>query len=144
LRSFPRIPAFARTGAEIQQRIAWVPACELVKLLQLSLARNYPLSSLRRRGPIATDLSISRRPHHIATTRRIGPRLRGDDSGRFIASHILARGRTASKSIPFEHRDDYIAAISMSPSGTTSRAGALLRLVTALEATIVRCCAKAS
>jgi hypothetical protein len=27
-------------------------------------------------------------------TRRMGPRLRGDDSGRFIASHILSRGRT--------------------------------------------------
>src|SRR5882724_11178118 len=59
-----------------------------------ALARNYPLSSPRRRGPIATELSISRRPHHIATTRPMGPRLRGDDSGRFIASHISFVGAT--------------------------------------------------
>src|SRR6266702_2291360 len=70
----------------------FVPASELVKVLQLSLARNYPRSSPRRRGPIATELSISRRLH-IAMTRRMGPRLRGDDRGRFIASHILPRGR---------------------------------------------------
>jgi hypothetical protein len=38
-----------------------------------------------RRGPIPTELSISRWPHHIATTRRMGP-LRGDDSGRFTYS----------------------------------------------------------
>src|SRR6266705_3409920 len=76
----PLIPA----QAKIQQQ-------SLVMLLQLSLARNYPLSSPRRRGPIATELSISRRPHHIATTRRMGPRLRGDDNGRFIASHIRKR-----------------------------------------------------
>src|SRR5262245_45817048 len=78
--------------------IPFVPADALVKVLQLSLARNYPLSSPRRRGPIATELSISRRLHYIAMIRRMGPRLRGDDSGRFIASHIprvTAKGRCA-------------------------------------------------
>src|SRR5437763_16858241 len=70
----------------------FVPAKELVKLLQPSLARTYPLSSPRRRGPIATELSISRRPNHLATTQRMGPRLRGDDSGTLLASHILSWG----------------------------------------------------
>src|SRR6266446_6179299 len=91
----PLIPAHPRLREDRRGNPAthWIPTCELVKLLQLSLARNYPLSSPRRRGPIATELSISRRPHHIATTRRMGPRLRGDDNGRFIASHIRIRKR---------------------------------------------------
>src|SRR5262245_5498631 len=43
------------------------------------------------RGPIATELSISRRLHYIAMTRRMGPRLRGDDSGDSLL-HIFERG----------------------------------------------------
>ncbi len=81
----------------IRRRSPFVPAQQRVKLLQLSLARNQPLSSPRRRGPIATELSISRRPHHVATTRRMGPRLRGDDSGRFIDSHILGRNERSMR-----------------------------------------------
>src|SRR5262245_45422848 len=41
-----------------------------------------PLSSPRRRGPMNTDLSIFPRPYRIAETRRMGPRLRGDDNWR--------------------------------------------------------------
>src|SRR3954468_3372348 len=55
-----------------------------------SLVRAYPLSSPRRRGPIDTELSISRRPHDVAMTRRMGPRLRGDDSGDSLL-HIFFR-----------------------------------------------------
>src|SRR4030095_5732052 len=39
-------------------------------------------SSPRRRGPIATALSILQRWCNIGSTRRMGPRLRGDDSGK--------------------------------------------------------------
>src|SRR5215470_5860826 len=39
------------------------------------------LSSPRRRGPIATAFSMLQRWCHIGSARRMGPRLRGDDSG---------------------------------------------------------------
>src|SRR5262245_25269613 len=42
-------------------------------------AVEYFLSSPRRRGPILSSFSIGRNPRHIAWTRRMGPRLRGDD-----------------------------------------------------------------
>src|SRR5215470_9405305 len=41
-----------------------------------------PLSSPRRRGSINTEHSIFPRPCRIAKTRRMGPRLRGDDNRR--------------------------------------------------------------
>src|SRR5438093_1334457 len=45
---------------------------------------------------MATEISISRRLHHIAMTRRMGPRLRGDDSPRFFASNVRKRGPSAT------------------------------------------------
>ena len=49
-----------------------------------------PLSSPRKRGPITTGPSTSHSPRHIAKARRMGPRFRGDDSWRVIASLVLA------------------------------------------------------
>src|SRR5262249_24975469 len=42
----------------------------------------YLLSSPRRRGPILRSISVVRNLCHIAWTRRMGPRLRGDDNWR--------------------------------------------------------------
>src|SRR6266704_3253905 len=58
---------------------------------QLSLARTGPLSSPRRRGPITTKVSVNRWPCHIALLRRMGPRLRGDDSEESLL-HIFESG----------------------------------------------------
>jgi hypothetical protein len=46
----------------------------------------YVLSSPRRRGPILRSISIVRNLCHIAWTRRIGPRLRGDDNWRVLGA----------------------------------------------------------
>src|SRR5262245_2469812 len=42
-------------------------------------SRHHRLSSPRRRGPIPTELSVIRRSCDIESTRRMGPRFRGDD-----------------------------------------------------------------
>src|SRR5215510_12045327 len=47
----------------------------------MTIARPLLLSSPRRRGPIATALSVAHKPCNIGSTRRMGPRLREDDSG---------------------------------------------------------------
>src|SRR5919197_1623333 len=52
--------------------------------------RTSPLSSPRRRGPIATERSMFHLSRHNMRTRRMGPRFRGDDSWRVIASLVLA------------------------------------------------------
>src|SRR5262249_52643878 len=52
-----------------------------------------PLSSPRRRGPIATAVFDTHRVCQIAKTRRMGPRLRGDDNNRGIALLRLLRDR---------------------------------------------------
>src|SRR5215813_202649 len=46
----------------------------------MTIARPLLLSSPRRRGPITTALSVAHKPCNIGSTRRVGPRLRGDDS----------------------------------------------------------------
>src|SRR5689334_5735722 len=46
----------------------------------------YILSSPRRRGPILRIISVVRNLCHIAWTRRIGPRLRGDDNWRVVGA----------------------------------------------------------
>src|SRR5262245_50530317 len=49
------------------------------------LAGHFQLSSPRRRGPITIALSMTRKPCSIDSTRRTGPRLRGDDTGELVA-----------------------------------------------------------
>src|SRR5207237_1245868 len=64
-------------------------------LIYLSHLVRSPDRPARRRGPTATRLSISRRPHRIATTRRMGPRLRDAFAGTTAGDsllHIFLRG----------------------------------------------------
>ena len=57
----------------------------------MSLARTQPLSSSRRRGPITTKVSVVAGLATSPLLRRMGPRLRGDDSGESLL-HIFASG----------------------------------------------------
>src|SRR5882724_3844665 len=57
----------------------------------MSLARTQPLSSPRRRGPITTKVSVIAGLATSPLLRRMGPRLRGDDSGESLL-HIFASG----------------------------------------------------
>ena len=65
-----------------------------IQWAQVSLAQAQPLSSLRRRGPISTKVSVIAGPATIALLWRMGPRLRGDDSGE-SSLHIFASGNPA-------------------------------------------------
>src|SRR5262245_7321997 len=75
----------------------FVPAKAGAPVWPVSLARNQPLSSPRRRGPITTKVWVIARPCHIAMLRRMGPRLRGDDK----EESLLHTSEAAERSFAF-------------------------------------------
>src|SRR5262249_13235821 len=77
-----RVDAYAwMNGPGIAFQNPFVPAERGTQQAQPSLAKTWRLSSPRRRGPITPKVSVIAGPCHIALLRRMGPRLRGDDSG---------------------------------------------------------------
>src|SRR5262245_56608339 len=66
----------------VPRNIAFCCCWSMGQLVLIGKRAPIAVSSPRRRGPIATGLSyLSLLSHFIAKTRRMDPRLRGDDTG---------------------------------------------------------------